>query len=183
MDTVTRLNLGCGPRKMAGYVNVDVRASADIQCDLMNFPWPWGDACIDEVYMSHFMEHFRDPVQVMREILRILKPGGKIVVIVPHSRSIYSSMPGWHFTQWGCIGFEELGCSFAGGDWSSGVRTISTSLRFPPWAAKMLPAIGWAFPLMQGIANVRPLYWEFLGLPCVEVEWVGEKKMDGSTRS
>jgi predicted SAM-dependent methyltransferase len=46
---------------------------------------PFEDASVDVVYSSHFVEHlFRDEAAVlMRESLRILKPGGLVRVCVP----------------------------------------------------------------------------------------------------
>ncbi len=171
-----KLNLGSGHINMDGYVNVDICDNADMKCDLFQFPWPWADGSVDEVHMSHFMEHFHDPVIAMREVIRVLKTGGRIVIIVPHARSVFAYMPGWHHTQWGVTGFQELGCRMENGKWVIDVKTVSTRLLFPNWAKKTFPKIGWMFPLMQWLANIRPLYWEFFGLPCVEVEWIAVKK-------
>jgi predicted SAM-dependent methyltransferase len=46
---------------------------------------PFADASVDVVYSSHFVEHlFRDEaVVLMRESLRILKPGGLVRIAVP----------------------------------------------------------------------------------------------------
>ncbi len=38
----------------------------------------------DGVFSSHMIEHFGDPDSVMREFNRIMRPGGRLVVLVPH---------------------------------------------------------------------------------------------------
>ena len=41
------------------------------------------DASLDFVHSSHCLEHLRDPAEALRNWLRILKPGGHLVVVVP----------------------------------------------------------------------------------------------------
>ncbi len=41
------------------------------------------DASFDFVHSSHCLEHMRDPVEALRHWVRILKPGGHLVVTVP----------------------------------------------------------------------------------------------------
>ena len=39
-----KYNLGCGDKKIDGYVNVDVCGTPDVTCDLAVFPWPIGSS-------------------------------------------------------------------------------------------------------------------------------------------
>ncbi|HSJ98411.1 MAG TPA: methyltransferase domain-containing protein, partial [Myxococcota bacterium] len=88
-----RLNLGCGDKILPGYVNVDVveaRAGMkpDVVCDLHDLA-PFDDASADEILSVHVVEHFwrwevRD---VLREWVRVLKPGGRMVIECPNIRS------------------------------------------------------------------------------------------------
>jgi ubiquinone/menaquinone biosynthesis C-methylase UbiE len=45
--------------------------------DALALPWP--EASFDHVYMMWFLEHLPDPVAVLREAKRVLKPGGTIL--------------------------------------------------------------------------------------------------------
>lgn len=42
---------------------------------------PWDDGTFDQVYAIWLIEHFHDPLPVLREALRVLKPGGSIRLI------------------------------------------------------------------------------------------------------
>jgi ubiquinone/menaquinone biosynthesis C-methylase UbiE len=41
---------------------------------------PWAEGTFDHVYMMWFIEHLRDPRPVLREALRVLRPGGTITI-------------------------------------------------------------------------------------------------------
>ena len=89
MSQTIRLNLGCSSDLFdtaEGWVNVDCRTlpGVDVVADLAAVPWPWADCSVDEVYASHVLEHLDDPLSAMQEIARILKPGGKVRIIVPN---------------------------------------------------------------------------------------------------
>tara|TARA_B100000508_G_scaffold121389_1_gene103033 strand:+ start:10924 stop:11979 length:1056 start_codon:yes stop_codon:yes gene_type:complete len=49
----------------------------------LNYPSDYYDA----VTLSHVIEHVPDPKKTIREVFRILKPGGKIVMETPNSKS------------------------------------------------------------------------------------------------
>ncbi|KPK06929.1 MAG: hypothetical protein AMJ64_08035, partial [Betaproteobacteria bacterium SG8_39] len=85
-----RLNLGCGDKILEGYVNVDVAASRagrrpDVLCDLHKLEPFETDSC-DEVMAIHVVEHFYrwEVIGVLREWLRVLKPGGRMILECPN---------------------------------------------------------------------------------------------------
>ena len=81
-----RLNLGCGPTKKEGFLNVDWSPAVhpDLVHDLNSIPYPFEDNCFECVEADHVLEHLDRPFQVMRELHRILKPGGRLRIKVPH---------------------------------------------------------------------------------------------------
>ena len=87
-----KLNLGCGPKRMAGWVNVDKAAAfrPDQVVDLEEFPWPWPDASVDEILLNHVLEHLGQApdsfIGVMKELWRVCKPGAPVRVHVPDPR-------------------------------------------------------------------------------------------------
>lgn len=88
-----KLNLGCGSRKMAGFVNVDCVAvcEPDMVVDLEQTPWPWPDDSVDEIKLIHVLEHLGQQTDVflaiIKEIYRVCRDGARIEIIVPHPRS------------------------------------------------------------------------------------------------
>jgi glycosyltransferase involved in cell wall biosynthesis/ubiquinone/menaquinone biosynthesis C-methylase UbiE len=46
---------------------------------------PFADASFDKVLMSEVMEHLADDRAAIREVLRVLKPGGTLALSVPHA--------------------------------------------------------------------------------------------------
>lgn len=85
-----KLNLGCGARRLPGYVNVDLHGTPDVRCDLEAGAWPWPDNAADEVVLSHVLEHLgRTPeafIGVMKELYRVCAPGALVRIAVPHPR-------------------------------------------------------------------------------------------------
>lgn len=81
-----KLNLGCGEFKKEGYVNVDYYSVSepDVKHDLNKFPYPFKDNEFDVVEADHLLEHLEDPFRVMKEIHRICKNGGSVIIKVPH---------------------------------------------------------------------------------------------------
>jgi hypothetical protein len=83
-----RLDIGAGSRKQPGYTGVDIRAfdGVDVVLDVRQTPWPWADDSVEEIYSSHFVEHLtrEEWIPFFNEAGRVLKPKGKMTVIVPN---------------------------------------------------------------------------------------------------
>lgn len=103
-----KLDFGCGPNKREGFLGVDSRpfdGKVDVVLDLAAkriestpngvggfieqasfVPWPWEDNSVDEAHSAHFVEHLnaQERIHFVNELYRILKPGGKCQIIVPH---------------------------------------------------------------------------------------------------
>jgi hypothetical protein len=87
-----KFNMGCGRRKVAGYINVDSTPACepDEVWDLEATPWPWPDNCAEEIRFIHSLEHMgQDPkvfLAIMQETYRIAAPDSQVIVHVPHPR-------------------------------------------------------------------------------------------------
>jgi len=81
-----KLNLGCGEQKKEGYINVDwlKDLNPDIVHNLNVFPYPFNHSEFDLIEADHVLEHLDRPFDVMKELHRLLKSGGKLVIKVPH---------------------------------------------------------------------------------------------------
>ena len=57
----------------------------------------FADASFDAVTMSHSIEHVHDPVVWLAEARRILKPGGRLAIATPNTRSLLHRRFGAHW--------------------------------------------------------------------------------------
>lgn len=80
------IELGCGPNKVAGAIGVDQFESehVDIVANIENGLPFLPDNCVDELFSRHVLEHIENLELLIKEIHRVLKPGGIHRVIVPH---------------------------------------------------------------------------------------------------
>jgi len=179
-----KLHLGCGNNYKEGWVNVDfVGDIADVHADLCMFPWPWEDNSVDEVFMEHVIEHFDRPEFVLKEIHRVLRPGGIVHMITPHmfsvsacsidhksfmSRVFFKNFIGpkdihyWPLQNNGCW-FEEV---------SYRVKIIKQ------------PFIQWT--PFDWIASRFPFFWEKTAFGIfrpTEISWIGRKPLDSSRKA
>jgi SAM-dependent methyltransferase len=51
---------------------------------------PLPDAAVDRVLLVHALEVASDPVELLREVWRVLAPGGRILVVVPNRRGLWA---------------------------------------------------------------------------------------------
>ena len=87
-----RLNLGCGRDIKEGWKNIDCLdlPGVDVVADLNHcgaIPLPWGNDSVNEMLLSHTLEHIQDSLGLMQELHRIAKPGALLTVRVPYGSS------------------------------------------------------------------------------------------------
>lgn len=93
------LHLGCGPKYIEGFINIDANpfAKIDLWMDVRNgLPFPANSA--DSIYATHMLEHLydKDLRTLLKECFRILKPGAGIRLIVP---SLGSAIAAYHLKR------------------------------------------------------------------------------------
>ena len=83
-ERVYKLDLGCGQNKRGqGWTGIDTHEAADIQAPMWAVPLP--DACADELYSSHALEHVMKAqvIPTLREWRRLAAPGATLTLRVP----------------------------------------------------------------------------------------------------
>lgn len=103
-STGTILDLGCGGNKtLPEAIGVDMiptndpietltgapASQASITADV-SAPLPFDDSSADTIIARHILEHMLDPITTVRQWVKVLKPGGKLVVAVPFQTQIFS---------------------------------------------------------------------------------------------
>jgi SAM-dependent methyltransferase len=125
------------------YVGVDLAVGdatwdygkLDAIADLTALPFPEGsfDACINIVTL----EHIREPGCALREMARTLRPGGRLLLIVPHEWEVHQSPHDYfRYTRHGVAyllnkaGFVEYSIEPVGGYFRLLARRLLNGLQF-----------------------------------------------------
>ena len=87
--TSRRLDLGCGARKLPGYLGIDAlpQSSADLVHDLDECPWPLPDNWFEHIVCCHTLGHLRSVTAALEEMHRVCAPGAIIDIVSPHFSS------------------------------------------------------------------------------------------------
>ena len=86
------LNVGSGNSlRLGGVVNIDMMdyENVDIVCDIHHLPFK--DNSIDAVMSLAVLEHVREPAVVLKEVHRVLKPGGRVFSVIPFMQPFHAS--------------------------------------------------------------------------------------------
>jgi len=80
------LNVGCGNDTYGtDFIDMYPMRKEVRRCDIENEKLPFKDNTFDEVYSENFFEHLKNPSNVLKEMRRVLKHGGKLVVITDNA--------------------------------------------------------------------------------------------------
>jgi hypothetical protein len=105
--TPLRLDLGCGQKPRTGFYGVDradlpgVDIVADLNAPLTDLP----GNCVSEVYTRHTLEHVERLLDLLVEVHRIVQPGGRVEVLVPHFSNPYAYSDPTHVRFFGLYSF------------------------------------------------------------------------------
>jgi SAM-dependent methyltransferase len=106
------VNVGCGvvrrfePACVAHYLATDLRVLPNVDFSSDASLLPVADRSVDMVLALELLEHVPEPTAVLREIARVLKPGGRVIVSVPSTVPRHDDNDYWRFTA---QGLERLG--------------------------------------------------------------------------
>ena len=98
------LNLGCGTRKLAGYVNIDIRKEImpDLVHDIEGDGLPYESNSVEKVRAWDFLEHVAigRTIFVIEEIWRVLRPGGLFEHYTPSTEMRGAFQDPTHVSFW-----------------------------------------------------------------------------------
>jgi glycosyltransferase involved in cell wall biosynthesis len=104
-----KLDLCGGHNPPSGYTSIDL-LNGTILHDLEVAPWPLQDNSVGIVRASDALEHMKDPITTMKEIHRILAPGGMLLSNTPSTdgrgafqdpthKSFWNSNSFWYYSR------------------------------------------------------------------------------------
>lgn len=99
------LDIGCGDSLLKSLIprhdwtGLDINPSLVggnvIQHDITSIPYPCPDSHFDVVVCSEVLEHLFNPLDVVKEIRRVVKPEGRAIITVPNLNNIDYQIMGY----------------------------------------------------------------------------------------
>lgn len=154
----TAVDLGIGDTNWS-YTELDALS------DLLLLPFR--DNTFDAAFNVVTLEHVTDPAQVVRELFRCLKPGGRLLLVTPmeweehqqpHDYFRYTQFGLEHLTR--SAGFVDIRIEAVGGFFRLLSRRLMNSVQFFPGILAILPVIAFgplalALPLLDTLDKKR----------------------------
>jgi SAM-dependent methyltransferase len=124
---------------------------------------PLPDSSIDRILLVHSLEFAENPREMLKEIWRVLAPGGRLVIVVPNRRGVWAR---FEHTPFGA------GRPYSRGQLTSLLRetnftpgAFAEALFFPPYRTR------WLLKLFHGMEPIgRRLMPLFCGVIAVEAQ-------------
>ncbi len=136
------LYVGGAGARTPGYVNLDLIAAegVDVVADVEQLPFP--DGVFQRVECDAVLEHVRHPERAMREIERVLAPGGQARVVAPFCHPFHEYPRDYHrFTPDG-LKLLAGGLEVVAEGWRTG-PTATLLVILLEWAKLWLPWRAW----------------------------------------
>ncbi|OYV01739.1 MAG: hypothetical protein CFE45_03540 [Burkholderiales bacterium PBB5] len=160
-------------RGVDGLAEAAARASAQgipTLCANLDQPLPLPDACADWVLCLDVLEHLVAPEQALREAVRLLRPGGRVVINLPNhfdwrgrwrilrgsgidSQRYFPDRPGWHYPHLRFFRRRDLDTLLAAAGLAVQLELSHQCASLPK--ARLLATLGLARPV-QALARAWP---------------------------
>ncbi len=172
------LDVGCGEMPFRSllpsgvrYVGLDVpvadefgmrRRAEIVDFDGVTIPFP--TASVDHILCTEVLEHAEDPVGLLTEIHRVLRPGGTVILTVPFAARVHHIPYDFHrftryrlermFAAFGDVSIEERGDDLAVIANKMIVVCIRLAAWRRPWRWPVLLMVGPLAAMALGVAHL-----------------------------
>lgn len=117
------VGLDADPNRLSGLASA-CPSAALVAGDAHHLPFP--DGTFDKILLSEVLEHLEDDARALREVRRVLRPGGLLAVSVPHLRFPWLWDP--ISRAWTAIGGRPLRDGPLVGIWTNHLRLYTSDL-------------------------------------------------------
>lgn len=130
--------------KEAGSMCKDISIKTGI--NLEKDKWPYPDNYFDVIYNKSLLEHMWNPDKFLNEARRVLKPGGKILCLVPDWESNYKIYfdDFTHRTPFTSISLKDI-------------YTITDFKKIKVYKFRQLP-MTWKYPILNYICSIISIF-------------------------
>lgn len=88
--------------KCQEYIKMDIKQISNIDVVGSADNIPFADSSFESIICTQVFEHLADPLKASKEIYRVLKMGGKLLVTVPQWNELHSEpYDFWRYTEFG----------------------------------------------------------------------------------
>ncbi len=132
---------------------------------------PLPDASIDRILLVHSLEFAENPRETLKELWRVLAPGGRLVIVVPNRRGVWARLEHTPFGAGRPYSRSQLVNILREANFTPGA--FAEALFFPPYRKRwMLKLCRWmepfgkrVMPLFSGVIVVEAQKRLYQGLP------------------
>ena len=153
-----RALMGPGVTEYLGVDHPDGDADADVRAEAHALPFP--DEVFDAAVSFQVLEHLREPARCVREMHRVLRPGGRVVLTAPGVWPAHEiPRDYWRFTRYGMeallrdAGFTEVRVVALGGFWSALGQMANLELNRTAPGRALIPLVNLAARAMDRVAR------------------------------
>lgn len=98
LNSLKKIEVGGRMFAKENYITVDLK-DADVIADL-NQPWPFVDSSVGIIRSFDVFEHLKDSIHTMKEVARVLAPGGWLICQVPSTDGRGAFQDPTHVSFW-----------------------------------------------------------------------------------
>ncbi|MBP0438179.1 class I SAM-dependent methyltransferase [Tianweitania sediminis] len=132
---------------------------------------PLPNSSVDRMLLVHLLEHSENPHETLTEIWRVLAPGGRLVLVVPHRRGIWARLEHTPFGTGRPYSHGQLlallrETNFTPGAWGDALFFPPSSGRWMIRFSQVLERAGRRFwPIFSGVVVVEAQKRLYQGVP------------------
>lgn len=118
---------------------------------------PLPDSSVDRILMVHALEFTENPRETLKELWRILAPGGRLVIVVPNRRGVWARLEHTPFGSGRPYSRGQLTTLLRETNFTPGATT--EALFFPPWRNRPMLELTrsferWGRQMLPGFSGV-----------------------------